>query len=77
MALVLDDNKLNVKVIKRLLEKYGFKVVTVSSGQECIYKIKSEEHFDIIFMDQVILTPTLFLLIVILQSGKKIILTLN
>lgn len=52
-ALVLDDNKLNVKVIKRLLEKYGFKVVTVSSGQECIYKIKSEEHFDIIFMDQV------------------------
>lgn len=53
VALVLDDNKLNVKVIKRLLERYGFKVVSVGSGQECIYKIKSEEHFDIIFMDQV------------------------
>ncbi len=53
VALVLDDNKLNVKVIKRLLERYGFKVVSVSSGQECIYKIKSEEHFDILFMDQV------------------------
>lgn len=53
VALVLDDNKLNVKVIKRLLEKYGFKVVSVGSGQDCIYKIKSEEHFDIIFMDQV------------------------
>ncbi len=52
-ALVLDDNKLNVKVIKRLLEKYGFKVVSVGSGQDCIYKIKSEEKFDIIFMDQV------------------------
>jgi signal transduction histidine kinase/CheY-like chemotaxis protein len=53
VALVLDDNKLNVKVIKRLLERYGFKVVSVGSGQECIYKIKSEEHFDIVFMDQV------------------------
>lgn len=53
VALVLDDNKLNVKVIKRLLERYGFKVVSVSSGQECIYKVKSEEHFDIVFMDQV------------------------
>ena len=53
VALVVDDNKLNIKVIKRLLERYGFKVVSVSSGQDCIYKIKSEEHFDIIFMDQV------------------------
>lgn len=53
VALVLDDNKLNVKVIRRLLERYGFKVVSVSSGQECIYKIKSEEHYDIVFMDQV------------------------
>ena len=53
VALVVDDNKLNNKVIKRLLERYNFKVVTVSSGQECIYKVKSEEHFDIIFMDQV------------------------
>ena len=53
VALVVDDNKLNNKVIKRLLERYNFKVVTVSNGQDCIYKIKSEEHFDIIFMDQV------------------------
>ena len=53
VALVVDDNKLNIKVIKRLLERYGFKVVRVSSGQDFIYKIKSEEHFDIIFMDQV------------------------
>lgn len=53
IALVVDDNKLNNKVIKRLLERYGFKVITVTSGQDCIYKVKSEEHFDIIFMDQV------------------------
>ena len=53
IALVLDDNKLNVKVVKRLLEKYGFKVVTSSSGQDCINRVKKEEEFDIIFMDQV------------------------
>lgn len=53
VALVVDDNKLNNKVIKRLLERYKFKVVTVSSGHDCIYKVKSEEKFDIIFMDQV------------------------
>lgn len=53
VALVVDDNKLNNKVIRRLLERYKFKVVTVSSGQDCIYKVKSEEKFDIIFMDQV------------------------
>lgn len=53
VALVVDDNKLNTKVVKRVLERYGFTVVTAASGQECIYKIKSEEHFDIIFMDQV------------------------
>lgn len=52
-ALVLDDNKLNVKVVKRLLEKYGFKVVTSSNGQDCINRVKKEEEFDIIFMDQV------------------------
>ena len=53
LALVVDDNKFNNKVIKRLLERYKFKVVTVSSGHDCIYKVKSEEKFDIIFMDQV------------------------
>ena len=51
--MVLDDNKLNAKVVKRLLEKYGFKVVTSSSGQDCINRVKKEEEFDIIFMDQV------------------------
>jgi CheY-like chemotaxis protein len=52
-ALLVDDNKLNAQVVKRVLERYGFTVATAISGQECIYKIKKEEHFDIIFMDQV------------------------
>lgn len=52
-VLVVDDNKPNIKVIKRLLEKYKFTVQSVQSGQECIFKIKSEEHFDMIFLDHV------------------------
>lgn len=50
-VLIVDDNKPNIKVIKRLLGKYNFNVDYVTSGQECIYKIKGEEKFDMIFMD--------------------------
>ena len=51
--LIVDDNKPNIKVVKRLLEKYNIKVDSVLSGQECIYKIKGENKYDLIFMDQV------------------------
>lgn len=52
-VLIVDDNKPNIKVVKRLLEKYNFKVDSVLNGQDCIYKIKSEIHYDLIFMDHV------------------------
>ena len=50
-ALIVDDNELNNKVAKRLLEKYKFQVETVTSGKDCVYKIKEDEHYDVIFMD--------------------------
>ena len=50
-ALIVDDNLLNIKVAKRLLEGYKFKVESVTSGQECVYKIKEDAKYDIIFMD--------------------------
>ncbi len=50
-ALVVDDNILNLKVAKRILEEYKLKVDTVTSGNDCIYKIKSGEEYDIIFLD--------------------------
>ena len=50
-ALIVDDNKLNIKVAKRLLEGYKFNIDSVTGGNECIYKIKEEEHYDIIFLD--------------------------
>ena len=50
-VLVVDDNKLNLKVATRILEKYGIKVDTLSSGKECVYKIKEGAKYDMIFLD--------------------------
>lgn len=49
--LIVDDNKLNLKVAARLLEKYHPQITLVESGFECIEKIKNKEEYDIIFMD--------------------------
>lgn len=50
-ALIVDDNKLNLKVASRLLSKYNFKIDTASGGEECVYKVKEGNHYDIIFLD--------------------------
>lgn len=49
--LIVDDNKLNLKVASRLIEKYKCDIETIESGFECIDKIKNQEHFDLILMD--------------------------
>ena len=50
--LVVDDNSLNLKVAKKLLEKYNANMITAcESGFECISKIKNKETFDIILLD--------------------------
>ena len=50
-ALVVEDNRVNVSVTKRLLQKYNFKVDYCYSGKECIKKVKEGNEYDIIFMD--------------------------
>ena len=50
-VLVVDDNKLNIKVAKKILEKYKFNIDTSESGNDCINMIKSGKHYDIIFLD--------------------------
>ena len=50
-VLLVDDNMVNNKLTKRILEEKKFNVEIVTSGEECIKKIKSEEEIDIIFMD--------------------------
>ena len=49
-VLVVDDNKLNIKVATRLLEDYGITVDSCMSGAECLEKVKYIKY-DLIFMD--------------------------
>ncbi|MEI3529933.1 MAG: response regulator [Bacilli bacterium] len=50
--LVVDDNKLNLRVAERLLKKYNIEVTLVESGQECINIINDNQDFDLILLDQ-------------------------
>ncbi len=50
-VLIVDDNKLNIKVAERLLEKYHVETTSVLSGEDCIEKINSGEVYDLILMD--------------------------
>lgn len=49
--MVVDDNKLNLKVIENRLNKYNFEVSLVSSGAECIERLKKKEKYDLILLD--------------------------
>lgn len=49
--LVVDDNKLNLKVAEKLLGEYKVTVQLVNSGDESIEKIKDGEIYDLILMD--------------------------
>ena len=49
--LIVDDCISNTRLTKKLLTDRKFQVEVITSGQECIRKIKAEEHVDAIFMD--------------------------
>ena len=49
-VLIVDDNKMNLKVAKRLLENFKVFATTATSGSECI-ELAKEEHFDLILLD--------------------------
>ncbi len=48
--LVVDDNKLNLKVAEKLLRPYNFQVTTVTSGLACLNYTKKTKY-DLIFLD--------------------------
>ena len=50
-VLVVDDNKLNLKVAEKLLSKYNLDLTLANSGQECLDLINSGQDYDIILMD--------------------------
>lgn len=50
-ALIVDDNKINLKIASRLLSNYHIQTEEVLSGFEAIEKIKQKNKYDIIFLD--------------------------
>ena len=50
-VLVVDDNKLNIKVATRLLEAYKLDITSVLSGEETLELLKTNNSFDIILLD--------------------------
>ncbi len=50
VALIVDDNILNIKLATRLLGTYKFKVESCLNGKDCLEKVK-EKKYDVIFLD--------------------------
>ena len=50
-VLLVDDNKLNLKVGTKILKEYNLDITTCESGFECINKIENNNKYDIILMD--------------------------
>ena len=50
-VLIVDDNKINLKVASRLLKDYNVKTEEVDSGFECINRILQKEEYDLILLD--------------------------
>lgn len=50
-VLIVDDNKINLKVAKRLLESYGIDTESVESGAAALEKIQNGEKYDMILLD--------------------------
>ena len=50
-VLVVDDNKLNIKVATRLLSPYNVEVVSAESGMDSIEILKKDKKIDLVLMD--------------------------
>ncbi len=50
-VLVVDDNKINLKVATRLLSPFQVTVEECESGEDCIQKIRDGKQYDLILMD--------------------------
>lgn len=48
--LIVDDNKINIKLASRLLEQFNFNISSALSGTECIEMVKKKKY-DLIFLD--------------------------
>ena len=49
--LIVDDNKLNIKVCKKALKDFNFEIDECYDGEECLQKIVNGNEYDLILMD--------------------------
>lgn len=49
--LVVDDNKLNIKVARRALQNFEFEIDEAEDGQVCLDKINAGNEYDLILID--------------------------
>ncbi len=50
-VLVVDDNELNIKVVRRILEQFDLIIDECHDGQECIDMVLDDGDYDLILMD--------------------------
>ena len=50
-VLIVDDNKINLKVAEKLFAEYKLDIDMTDTGRDCITKIMSGNKYDIIFLD--------------------------
>ena len=50
-VLIVDDNKLNIKVARRALDSFNFEIDECYDGQECLNKITAGNKYDLVLMD--------------------------
>ena len=49
--LIVDDNKLNIKVARKTLQDFDLVIDEASDGQECLSKVVNGNEYDLILMD--------------------------
>ena len=49
--MIVDDNKLNIKVARKALQDFNFKIEECYDGQECLDKVINGNEYDLILMD--------------------------
>ncbi len=49
--LVVDDNPLNIKVLRRTIKDYGFDIEESHNGKDAIEKIELNNNYDVVLMD--------------------------
>ena len=50
-VMIVDDNKINLKVAEKLFAEYNLEIELVTSGQECIDKVAMKNDYNLIFLD--------------------------